>query len=399
MNAARRRRVWLVAAAAVVIAAVLFSTARITAARYHDDSLWANALASLGGTQRPGDFGYVFLVAANEILAGRDPYMNPDEFKGPPQAPYAYPPVLALLVTPLAMLPEHVHDIFVPGVLFILLLIAATIGGLWLLDVRDWRCYPIALLAPVTLEGFEYGAIGPALLLLIAVTWRYRDRVPIAAVACGGAVVLKLFLWPLLVWLVLTRRIGTAVAAAATAIGLALASWVVIGFGGIGEYPQLLRRLADVEAENSYSVFAILRTLGVPEVAARFLVLALGALIIALAWRAAREGALSELERDRRSLTLILAAALVLTPILWLHYLVLLYIPIALARPRLSALWFAPLALTVFEALDWYRGWPAGDGKALASVAACTAIVFAGALRPAGGIASRGEAAAPAGIR
>ena len=397
MNAARRRRVWLVAAAAVVIAAVLFSTARITAARYHDDSLWANALASLGGTQRPGDFGYVFLVAANEILAGRDPYMNPDEFKGPPQAPYAYPPVLALVVTPLAVLPEHVHDIFVPGVLFILLLIAATIGGLWLLDVRDWRCYPVALLAPVTLEGFEYGAIGPALLLLIAVTWRYRDRVPIAAAASGGAVVLKLFLWPLLVWLVLTRRIRTAVAAAATAIGLALASWVVIGFGGIGEYPRLLRRLADVEAENSYSVFAILRTLGAPEVAARIVVLALGAVMVALAWRAAREVALSELERDRRSLTLILAAALVLTPILWLHYLVLLYIPIALARPRLSALWFAPLALTVFEALDWYRGWPAGDGKALASVAACVTIVFVSALRSGRGVEPVREAA-PAGI-
>ena len=399
VNAARRRRVWLVAAASVVIAVVLFSTARLTAARYHDDSLWANALASLGGTQKPGDFGYVFLSAANEILAGRDPYMNPDDFKGPPQAPYAYPPVLALMVTPLALLPEHVHDIFVPGALFILMLIAATIAGLWLLDVHDWRCYPIALLAPVTLEGFEYGAIGPALLLLIAVAWRYRDRVPIAAAASGGAVVLKLFLWPLLIWLVLTRRLRTAVAAAVMAVGLALASWVVIGFGGIGEYPRLLRRLSDVEAENSYSVFAILRTLGISETVARLLVVALGVLVLALAWRAARSRGLSELERDRRSLTLILAAALVLTPILWLHYLVLLYVPIALARPRLSALWFAPLALTVFEALNWYRGWPAGEGKALASVAACTAIVFVGALWPAGRIRSPEEAAAPAGIR
>ena len=109
--------------------------------------------------------------------------MDPDEFKGPPQAPYAYPPVLALVVTPLALLPEHVHDIFVPGVLFILLLIAATIAGLFLLDVRDWRCYPIALLAPVTLEGFEYGALGPVSAPADRCAWRYRDRMPIAAAA------------------------------------------------------------------------------------------------------------------------------------------------------------------------------------------------------------------------
>ena len=81
-------------------------------------------------------------------------------------------------------------------------------------------------------------------------------------------------------------------------------------------------------------------------------------------------------EGDRRALTLALAAGFVLTPILWLHYLVLLIVPIALARPRLSRVWFVPLALTVFEALDWYRGWPSGDGRALASVAIVTALVF-----------------------
>ena len=33
------------------------------------------------------------------------------------------------------------------------------------------------------------------------------------------------------------------------------------------------------------------------------------------------------------------------TPVLWLHYFALLLIPIALYRPRLSGLWFVPLAL------------------------------------------------------
>src|SRR5947208_12683314 len=50
---------------------------------------------------------------------------------------------------------------------------------------------------------------------------------------------------------------------------------------------------------------------------------------------------------DRRSFVVAVAGALFATPVLWLHYLVLLFVPIALARPRLSALWLAPLAFWV----------------------------------------------------
>jgi hypothetical protein len=38
----------------------------------------------------------------------------------------------------------------------------------------------------------------------------------------------------------------------------------------------------------------------------------------------------------------------------------------------------------VFEALDWYRGWPRGDGPALVSVAAVVAVVIVGSLRAPG---------------
>jgi len=48
-----------------------------------------------------------------------------------------------------------------------------------------------------------------------------------------------------------------------------------------------------------------------------------------------------------RSVSLLAAAvigAVMVSPIVWGHYYVLLALPIALARPRLSLLWFAPLA-------------------------------------------------------
>ena len=185
-------------------------------------------------------------------------------------------------------------------------------------------------------------------------------------------------------------------AAAGLALALALVSWSVLGFAGIGSYPRLLDKLVEVEGENSYSVFAILRSLGLPETASRLGVIVMGGALLVLAWRAATSSGADSTERDRRSLSLAVAAALVLTPILWLHYLVLLLVPLALARPRLSPLWAVPLVLIVFEALDWYRGWPAGDGKALTSVAVVSAIVVIGSLRR-GDSARAGRRAVPAG--
>lgn len=376
-----RGRALLVVAAVAAALVALPLGARALGPRLAEDTLWANALASIGGRMPPGDFGYVFLAAGDDVLAGQSPYMDADEFSGPPQAPYAYPPVLAVLVAPFAALPEQVRGVFLPGVLFSLLLVGAMIAGLALLGVRDWRCYPVALLAPFTLEAIEYGAVGPLLLLLLALAWRLRDRALLAGIAAAGLVALKLFLWPVLAWLAFAGRLRALGVAVASALVLVVGSWATIGFDGLLEYPRLLRKLVEIEAEESYSALAILRALGVPETGARALVLAAAVALLGFAWRSAQDVRLERVDRDRVSLGLVLAAALVATPILWLHYLVLLYVPIALARPRLSWIWLAPLALAVLEWRDWYRGWPRGELDALLSVAAVTVVVLVVTLR------------------
>jgi hypothetical protein len=48
---------------------------------------------------------------------------------------------------------------------------------------------------------------------------------------------------------------------------------------------------------------------------------------------------------DVGSLALALAAALVLTPIVWQHYLLILVVPLAVARPKLSPVWLVPIVL------------------------------------------------------
>jgi alpha-1,2-mannosyltransferase len=364
---------------AVALAVLLLPVgARVTAEHWHNDALWPNALRSLGGLDLPYDFR-VFLDAAHAVRSGDSPYVDPgavQDVQG--TSPYVYPPLLAVLVVPFTVLPEKVAGSSAPGMAFSLLLLACVVATLLVLDVRDWRCYPVALLYPPTLENVELGAIGPVLGLLVALAWRYRDRVVGGGLASGAAIVLKVFLWPLLVWLAATRRLRSAAFAVGSALALALVSWAVIGFKGVSDYPVLVRKLSDLEAVHSYSGFAVLRWLGLPDGASRAVTILAAVLLLGLAWHVARS---DRLEGDRRSLTLVLAAAFVVTPIVWLHYLVLLVVPIALARPRLSGLWLVPLALTVTEALGWYRGWPNGEGRSLVSVAAVVTIVFAVAAR------------------
>jgi hypothetical protein len=69
--------------------------------------------------------------------------------------------------------------------------------------------------------------------------------------------------------------------------------------------------------------------------------------LVAVAVALAAVAALVLLRRRRDEVTFGVAviAALVATPILWNHYLVLLIAPIALARPRLAPLWLVPVLL------------------------------------------------------
>ena len=90
---------------------------------------------------------------------------------------------------------------------------------------------------------------------------------------------------------------------------------------------------------------------------------------------------------DALLLTACLAAALVATPILWEHYLILLAAPIALAQPRFGLLWLAPLVL-LLEQPAWSRGdpfWIASVlGVGLAILAWCAFAASSARGRPAG---------------
>ena len=159
--------------------------------------------------------------AAKRILAGRTPYeldflrhradlIAAGGHPNPNIAVPAYPAPALLLMVPFGLL-----SYTAAAVVFLLLATAAAVGSLWVLGVRDWRCYGALFLSYPVLHGLALGALTSTLMLLTALAWRYRDRAALAGSFTAAAIVLKLFLWPLLAWLVITRRTRAAVLAVA----------------------------------------------------------------------------------------------------------------------------------------------------------------------------------------
>ncbi len=277
------------------------------------------------------DFG-VFRTAALAVVHGHSPYVVPSAAALAHFDRFVYPPAAALLFAPFAALPSEAGRVlmFVAG-------LAAVLGALRVLGVEDWRCYGVALVSAPAINSLALGALTSFLLLGAALAWRYRDRAVVAAVATAATAVLKLFLWPLGIWLLATRRWRSAAICVATGAVLLLGGWAVIDFAGLRSYPTLIHVLERVEAPVSYSAIALLGLSGSSATAATVVLSLAG---VAAVWLAARGG-----DGDRRSFAVALFVSLAATPLLWLHYLVLLFVPLALYRPRLSGLWFLPLLL------------------------------------------------------
>jgi hypothetical protein len=209
---------------------------------------------------------------------------------------------------------------------------------LGLLGVRDWRCIALALVSWPFTFGLYLGALGPFLLLGAAIAWHWRSRLWPPAIAIALLVSAKVFPWPLGIWLLITRRFRTLALAMAIGIIVTLAAWAAIGFDGIAQYPQMLSNLSFIQEGRAVSLAAVLIAIGLSAGAAGVVALGAAGTLLGLAWRFGRRP-----DGERTAFGLVIIAALTATPIVWEHYMVLLFIPIALISPRLSVIWFVPL--------------------------------------------------------
>lgn len=294
------------------------------------------ALFTAFGSDNPDELGWDYRIAyypaGDAILDGRSPYpTDPTDptLDGPRL--YVYPPQLALLLSPLSALP-----IDLAVVLAVIGSLGALMGALALVGVRDVRCYAAVVIWSPGWNALEMANVSALLALLLALVWRFRDRLWPFATALGLMVSLKLFLWPVAAWAVAMRRVSGAVLGVLVGAGLTLASWAVIGFAGLGTYWDLLDRVA---TQESYSVKGMVFALGLGSTAAYAVMLVVGSSLLASSvWYARRcDG--------ERSLLLAVVAALAMSPVVWLHYLVLFSVPLGLLRPRFGLLWLAPVLL------------------------------------------------------
>ena len=282
------------------------------------------------------DVRFAYLPAAEAVLDGDSPYPALDDPILEDQKGYVYPPQLLLALVPFTSLPNGVVGVLVAAGLIALLLLTVR-----MLEVRDVRCYAAALLWVPSLSGVLLGNISIPLAFAAAVAWRYRDGVWKPAWALGLAISAKFLMWPLLVWTVATRRLRATAWALAIGLVVTLAAWAVIGFDGLTGYPDLLRRLSDIQSERSYSIVGMASTAGLDATVGQALTLLVGGgLLVGCVFLARRSD-------DARSFTCAVAATLALSPIVWLHYLVVLLVPVAIARPRFSLLWLLPVLLWV----------------------------------------------------
>jgi len=279
-----------------------------------------------------GDFA-IFRRAGRAVLHGQSPYVHPTLKLLAANDRFVYPTPFALPFIPFAVTPEKVA-----AAGFVVLSVAAVLASVWLLGVRDWRCYGASLLGLPVVGALGVGSIGPFLLLLCALGWRWRNRT-VAGLPLALAAAAKLFLWPMLLWLLVTRRFRAFAVSVAT-LGATIALWAAVDLGGMRRYPTTVHLLDEAQRWKSYSVQSLLLSLHASVSASE-----LGAGAVALALVAA----LVLLRRHGDGVTFGAAVivALLATPILWNHYLVLLIAPIALARPRLAPLWLLPLVLWV----------------------------------------------------
>lgn len=311
------------------------------------------------------DFRGDLFNAAHAILHGHSPY-HPEYLAqmaamlratgeaNPTFATPVYPAPILLASVPFGLVP-----LWLGGIVFIALSAAGMVWGLRLLGVRDWRCIVLALISWPSIFGLWFGTVSPLLVLGAGLAWRYRENTSRCAGAISAMVLSKVFPWTLMFWPVVIRRWRTLLLTLALMIVPTLACWAVIGFHTIWAYPGMLSNLSYIESRAGVSVYAMLLSLGFGHSAALVLAVGAGAWLMLAAWRMSRRP-----EGTASAFGLLVMAALTASPLVWIHYEVLLFVPIALLSPRMSVLWFLPalgglIPVPLFQAPLQMLVWPA----------------------------------------
>lgn len=326
-------------------------------------------------------FGYDFdaYYAAASRLAHGQPLYPPGLAEAYNSGNYAglylYPPPLAVLLTPIALLAQDVA-----ANLWLWVRIVALAGAIAIMPVsglaRGATLAVTALAFPVWYD-LNLGNISVVLVALSAVIWRFRNR-PIGAFALAVAGAIRYpFGVVFLAWLIARRWKPIAwtivfglVLVLATLLGGGVQSWA--------DYVRTIMALGNVSAgEHNLSFATTAHALGLPGPDAAWVALGIAIGLVASTWAALR--------RDVETATVVALTATVLTfPFFHPHYLAQLAIPAAFLAGR-GQWWGLVLPLLGWLPGEWMA--PAAVVATLAPLAPPTLLRLRGGAEPRGGAA------------
>lgn len=287
--------------------------------------------------------GYDFLAyhAAATRLRDGQPLYDASIVVAGPFGQYLYPPPAVLVGMPFALFGEQTAI-----ALWTALLLGASAIAIAILPVSARIRWLVLLLAGLSwpfVYAIKLGQVGPILLLLFAVGWRWMDRPLITGTAFALGATLKVQPLLLVGWALLTRRWRTVAVAVAGLLVLAVAGAVVAGPGAWAEFVGLMRQISDpVTTIHSVTLGAVAYQAGLSREVATGLQWTWIALVIgAVGYAALRRP-------GEPSYLVAVTASQALSPVLWDHYALILLLPVAhlLDRGR----WWAaaiPLATSI----------------------------------------------------
>ncbi len=308
-------------------------------------TLWL-AAATLRPHWAAEDFTLAYYPAAHRLLAGLSPYAatHAQVLDG---AAFVYPALAAVALAPFALL-----TIGVSYHLWVMTCLAMVPGTLWLAGVRDWRVYGAVFLWYPIVAGWQGENVSVPMMYMLALAWRHRDRPLIVGLVCAAAISIKPFVWPLLLWLLATRRWRAAAWSLVAAITLNVIAWAIVGPGAVLSYLKLAAEDSAAQWRGGYGVMAVAHHLGLSRGPAELL---LALVAVALTGALLRSGL--GCRDDRASFVVAIGVMLVASPLVWIHYLVLLALALALLRPRLAAVWLVPIVLWLLPPATRVEAW------------------------------------------
>jgi hypothetical protein len=285
-----------------------------------------------------GDFRHSFYLAGTRLLHGGNLYAwtRKDWAAG---VSFPYPALTALLVAPATLVSAHLA-----GSLFMVFCLAAVPLTLWLLDVRDWRVYGIAMLWCPVVIGWQTANLTLPILLGTAVVWRWRDEPRRCGILVALLISLKPIALPLGLFLIASRRYRASAWSLGTGIALGAVSWSVVGWPALTEWLRLVSSQSRILYRSGYSLISLMAHAGVSRGSATILQITAAAIfLLACGWLAHRG-------REAAAFGLSCALMLVASPLVDSHYFAFLIIPVGLAHRRLNAAWAVPVLLWVCPA-------------------------------------------------